>query len=232
MSNALWGVVPAEFDGGTATVGFNANNGTVAKILLDVLAPASAVLTGTPSPLFLGGGSIFDIVATSSDAAAKDILLWHCRVMSTPSVLLTTTANTLGRATGTWVSEGYQVGETLMLFGTSGNGNSGQDGIPCMITSIVNQVITFQGTPLAASAGLTSGTRVCKAYNWQRQTVTAGSGITSGVASQQILGGSNDGSTVRSERKIGKNDIIAVSMQAAVSALPAQVVVNAQYARY
>lgn len=230
MSNPLNAAVPAAFLCAEATL--IAAQGTAARMLVDVQA---AVAAGATTPLYYGGGTVIDITASSTDAAAKDLILWQGTVATTvggSTSTATTTANTLARASGSFILDGWLPGELVMVFSPFGTAATpGVDGILGTVTGVASGVLTVNGTPFSAQT-LPTGARLCRMFPVCRATVAAGAGTSGAQPSQALLGNGQDGSLLRFERKLGPNDILAVSAQAAVSALPAYISVGAQLARY
>ena len=137
MSGALGAIVPSKFDSSNM-VSFIAANGTTAKILVDKAAPAAST---TSSPQFYGGVSVFDVVASSSDTADKDVKLYVGTIKSTQDSTntgaLTTTTSTLARAVGSWITDGWAIGDQLMVFAPATvASNAAVDGVLCTITGI------------------------------------------------------------------------------------------------
>lgn len=226
MSNALYAAVPASFDSGIAS--FTATNGWPAKILVDTQSAAAATAT---TPLYYGGATIIDGTISSTDSASKDVQFYRCKVLST--ITGTTTTSTIPRASGSYITDGWKVGDVGMLFApVSAGPNAAVDGILFTVTGVVALTLTLNGTPIAALA-LAANTRVCKVSPTFKTAVAANSGTNNAVSNVAILGnGMDSGSTVKTERKLGANDIFACAMGSAVSALPAYVTVEAQFARY
>lgn len=228
MTQAAYGNLPAGFRS-PKPVAFTATNGTVAKILVDQI-PAS--LASATLPPYYGGGTLIDLTATSTDAAAKDVILYVARVMTTQDAsatgnITTSAQNVLARANGSWITDGWQVGDAAMIFAptTLAQVVAGIDGIALIVTGVTATQLTFNGTPLAAGSNvLVAGTRICAVADKARVTVPANSGNSSTIPNTLLLGNSSfDSSKVTSELKFGPDNIIAAAMQAAVSALPAQV---------
>jgi hypothetical protein len=231
MSNPLNAAVPAAFIN-TAT-NLIAATALTAKVMVEQMAAAAATAT---SPLYFGGGSVIDITASSTDAAAKDVILWQGSVVTTvggSTGTATTTTSTITRASGSFITDGWQVGDLVMCFAAPSLSapNAAVDGVLGIITTVAATTLTVNGTPFAALT-LATGTRICRMSCEFRATVAAGAGTNGTTASVNLLNNGNDGSVLRYERKLGVNDLLAVSAASAVSALPAYISLGAQVARY
>lgn len=229
MSNSVYGAVPAAFLSAALTL--IAADSTNARVLLDPQAAAAASAT---TPLYYGGATVFDITATSTDSASKDLILWRGEVLTTvggATGVATTTTSTIVRASGDFIADGWKPGALVMLFNNSANAMQATDGVLATITGVTATTLTVNGTPLSALT-LNTGVRICRMAYISRQTVAANAGTNGTSASVQLLGTGNDGSKVTTERKLGANELLAVSAQSAVSALPLYINIAAQAARY
>lgn len=230
MASPQFAVCPASFDNGTTNL--IASDATAAKVLVQ---PQAAAAGSPTSPAYYGGATGIDITAASTDSAAKDLIIWHGRVLSTQGAdtgAVTTTTSTVARASGSFITDGWLPGDLLMVFGDAAQGRqAGVDGVQCIVTAVSATTLTLNGTPLAA-ATLNSGARLCRVAYDLRATIAAGSGTNGSAPSVSLLNHANDGSILRTERKLGPTELLAVSAVAAVSALPAYININAQFARY
>lgn len=230
MSNALGANVPAKFDsaGGAS---FIAADTTKAKILLDSTTAAAA--SGT-SPVFYGGATVIDLTAFSSDSADKDIALSTGTIKTTQGAgtgVISTTSSTIVRASGSFITDGWRAGMQCMTFAPLNDAENAVDGIICTITGVTATTLTVNGTPLSVVATATSGTRIVQVKRLTVAQIPLGSGNSNSVGSAALLG-SNSGTSIASELKLGANDMLIGSMVSAVSALPAVVTVNVQAAYY
>lgn len=232
MTRAVYANVPAAFLQ-PPPVNFSITNGTIAKVVIDTYAAAAA---GATSPAYYGGCTAIDLVATSTDGSNKALMIYQCTVATTQDAALTgamtTTTSTIPRTTGSFITDGYLVGDQVMTFAPFGTApNVGVDGIPCIVTGVAALTLTLSGTPIAALA-LAAGTRVVRANLHNRVPVLANSGTDGVVASTKIIGNTLDNSLLTTEIKLGPLNLLAVAMQAAVSALPALVSVGPTISRY
>lgn len=233
MSNPQNAVLPSGFDR-SLPVGFIAADTTLAKVLVEPQAGAAAVGT---SPLYYGGASVIDGTISSTDTVDKEVLLFVGAVATTQETTATgvmaTTTGTITRVNGSFISDGWRPGDTVMLFAPANAARTaGVDGVLGIVTTVAALTLTVNGTPFTASTPLATGMRVCKMHAQARIAVPLGSGTVAGVASVQLVGNAVDGSTVRTEMKLGATDLVAVAMAATTSALPATVNVDATIARY
>lgn len=230
MTTPLHAIVPAAFLNFSAN--FIAANGTAAKVVVD---PQPAAAAGALSPLYMGGGTVIDKVGVSSDTVAKDVIMWQGTALTTVGGATGTaasTTSTLTRTTGSFITDGWSVGDLVMAFAPIGTApNAAVDGILGTITAVTATTITVNGTPFAALT-LATGTRLCRMMQALRAPIPAGSGTNGTAPSVNLLNNALDGSVLRYERKLGPNELLAASMASAVSALPAFVNISVQFARY
>lgn len=229
MSNALYGIVPAAFKNAIATL--IAADGTSAKVLVDTAAAAAATAT---SPLFYGGSTAIDITATSTDTVARDLILWLGQVITTvggSTGTASTTAGGITRTTGDFVAEGWKPSELVMLFNASSSARQANDGVVGIVTGVTATTLTVNGTPFSATT-LATGVRICRMSYQFRAPIPANSGTNGASASVNFINNGNDGSVLRYEKKLAANELLAVSVASAVSALPAYINVNADVALY
>lgn len=231
MSKPSYANVPVGFFN-PAPATFTITSGTAAKIVVDQLP---AVAASALAPLQYGGGSIIDLIASSTDGTARDLLVYTGTVGTTvggTTGAVTTTTSTIPRASGSFIADGFQVGDMVMTFAPPGTAsNASVDGIPCVVTAVAALGLTLNGTPIAALT-LATGTRIVRMMQKFRATVALNSGNTAAAPNVKLLGHANDSSAVSAEYKIGPANIVAAAMQSAVSALPAQVSVGATVAMY
>lgn len=237
MTQAAYGNLPAGFRT-PKPVSFTVTNGTTAKVLVEAVAPA---LASSTLPPYYGGCTVLDLTATSSDAASKDVILWVGTILTTQDTantgsITTGAQNTLTRTAGSWIADGWSIGDAAMVFAAPGVAQivTGIDGLPLVVTGVTATVLTFNGTPLAAGANvLSAGSRIVAVADKARVTVPANSGNSSTIPNALLLANPTfDKSKVTSELKLGADNLLIAAMQAAVSALPAQVRLLPSVARY
>lgn len=239
MSSPRFAVTPAGFFTPKPT-SFIAANGTAAKVVAEPLAAAAGV-AATPTPDFYGGGTVIDLTATSTDSVSKDVILYVGTILTTHDStatgdITTATQNTLNRVNGSWITDGFQVGDLVMVFAPSGAAQvvTGIDGLPLIVTGVTATALTFNGTPLAAGTNtLTAGSRIVAVADKSRVTVPANAGNSSAIPNARLLANPTfDASVVTTELKLGARNMLIAAMQSAVSALPAQVKLLPSLARY
>jgi hypothetical protein len=237
MTQPAYGNLPAGFRS-PKPVAFTVTNSTVAKVLVEQVPPANASATLPP---YYGGCTLIDLTATSTDASNKDVILYVGTVLTTQDAtntgsITTGAQNTLTRATGSWIADGWGIGDLAMVFSAFGVAQvvTGIDGLPLVVTGVTATVLTFNGTPLAAGANvLSAGTRVVACADKARITVTANAGNSASIPNVCLLANPiYDVSKVTTELKLGADNLLIAAMQAAVSALPAQVKLLPSLARY
>ena len=235
MSSPDHAITPSVFRGGLP-VTFIASDGTAAKLVADITTPQAGTLT---LARLVGGSTIIDFTATSTDAVAKDIIVWSGTVYTTvggSTGTAATTTSTITRSTGSFITDGWMPGDLVMMFaptaiGTAFARTAGIDGVLGIVTAVAATSLTVNGTPFAAGT-LTTGMRICKMSYGVRVTVPANAGTNGTSISQALLGQPNDGSLLRFEKKLGANDVVAVALQSAVSALPSWININTELALY
>lgn len=231
MSSPQFAAVPAAFIRKNATL--IAANGTAAKPVVDVLAAAAQSAT---TPLYYGGGTLIEMSAVNAAASAVSLQLWNAEVLTTvggATGASTTTASTVTRAAGSFITDGFRVGQIVMIFAPSTEApNAAVDGIPGVITTVAALQLTVNSTPFAALS-LVTGSRICSAAPKHVSLVAASAGTSATVRSADLLHvASGDGYLERAEWKLGINNILAVAATVAVPALPAYVAIEAAVARY
>lgn len=236
MSQPAYAITPAHFCTPKPAT-FIAADGTAAKVVVEPYPSAAA--SGNLPP-FYGGCAVLDVIAASSDGSTKDILVYFGKVLTTQDTgasgaLTITSQNTLSRVSGSFVTDGWRAGDLLMVFATPSTAQvaGGLDGVLATVTAVADLTITVNGTPWAAGTHtLTAGTRIVNVSQLLRTTVPANSGNSATVPNTTLLGSAMDTSVVRTEFKLGPDAMLIAGMQAAVSALPAFVSVQARTARY
>ena len=213
--------------------------GTSAKVLLDKL-PSVASSLSPPSPAFYGGATMIDLTAVSTDTSARDVIFWMCDILSTvgsATGAVTNTATTIVRTTGSFIVDGFSQGDIAIMFAPTTQGAaaasvSGQMGVVAGdIISITDTTITVNSATFSTTGTVPTGTRICKCAPWMRASTPAGAGTNGSVSSQSLLNHSLDGSLLRYEKKVGSNQLVAVSAAAAITS-GKYININAQVARY
>lgn len=239
MPGPLYSITPSKFE--TRYTQFTVTNTTIAKVLVE---PQAAGAASGNVPQYYGGFSLIELLASSTDSSNKDIILWEGEVLTTQETsntgTLATTATTNGtitRVNGSFITDGWKIGDGGMIFtpDNTAQAATGIDGIKFVVTAVAAGTITVSGTPYAANAGLTAGTRLVRVSQLARHTITANAGNTatsSGTPNVNLLVQSMDYSMFKNDRKFGATSMIIAGMQANVSALTAQISVLARYARY
>ena len=232
MTTLAYAATPASFKPMPAATFINAT-GTTAKIVVDQLPYVAATAS---TPLYYGGGTVIDMTASSTDTTARDVIVWEGEVTTTVGTAtgaVTTTTSTIPRAAGSFITDGWLVGDLVMAFAPTGTApNSGVDGILGIVTGVTALGLSLNGTPIAALA-LATGTRLCRMKQSFRASVPINAGNSSTAASVKLLGNSvYDSTAVQTENKLGPNSIIAASLPVAVTSGAFYVTVNAKVALY
>lgn len=233
MSNTVYGAVPAGHKSCYAS--FIAADTTIGKVLVEPQPAALPVDTDPPSPLYYGGASLYELSGFSSDSAAKDVQLHVGDVLTTVGTATgtgTTTTGTIVRATGSFIADGWRVGRLAMIFAAANAApQAGVEGILLQVTGVTATTLTLNGTPLSALT-LDAGARIVAVSPWFATSIPAGSGNSSTAAEKWILSSSNSAAERVLDRKLGPTQMVIAAMDAAVSALPANVSLAGAFARF
>lgn len=219
---------------------------TAAKILADVAAPAvmPAISGETALPgeaaarqrILTGGQRIIDGDWTSTDSVAKSVRLWVATQMSLYANMgvVTTTATTNGtftRTVGSFITDGWQVGDSAMIFGSAIAANNG---VLVQITTVTATVLTFNGVPLTATTEA-AGFRIVRVALRYQKAIAITAGSIDGTPPVPLLTGTQDPASLPppdTGLSLGPNGMVLVSVAAATSALPARIDVHAIAALY
>ena len=212
----------------TKQAGFIAASGTLAKVLADV-----TTVTG----ILLGGQRVYDITVASTDSVANALFLWEgvqttlYANMGTATTTATTNA-TLTRTTGSFITDGWQVGDSVMMMGAVSSANNGLAGV---ITTVAALTLTLNGVPsgmVAETEG--AGFRLIKVTRRDPVIVPANAGNATSVSAVntnvQVVGNGQDATRDPTGIELGLNSMLLVSLYQATSALPAQIQVTAKAA--
>ena len=237
MSNPQFGALPSDFDHPYCNASFIAADGTKAKVVVFPQAAKAVNQDGGNSPLRYGGCAIVDLTATSSDGTARDFRMWIGTALTTQETTATgtisTTASTIVRANGNWISDGFRPGMRVGCFAPTGVAeNAGVDGIFGTITAVTATTLTVDGAPYAVLAALGAGTYICAMNPSFVFAVAINAGNTNAVKNTTVLGNGNDAGLVTDRLTLGPKSLVAVQPLVAVSALPAVISFDAEIARY
>ncbi len=227
----------------TSTVSLTLGNTTQAKILCDVTPPfiqpavsgetaipgVGGAESGVRQRVMTGGQRVIDGQWTSTDGTARSARLWVASQLSFYANMGTVTisaTNAINRSGGSFITDGWQIGDSAMVFGSA---NAANNGILLQATAVTATVLTFNGTPLA-NVTEAAGFRVVRvALRYQKPlAITAGS--IDGAPPVPLLGGSQDpGSAPLPDTGLSLDQfgMLLASTPASLSALPARVDVHA-----
>lgn len=219
------------------STGFIAADTIVGKIVVDKLPSGGGGNQGLPANAnLLGGGRVLELIASSSDAANKDVLFYPGFEATLASAMGTigitaTTNSTITRTIGSFITDGWRSGDLAMGFGATNAGNNGT--VP-ILTGVAAQTLTFNGTAALPTAEVPSAAtfRLFRLGSPTRATIALGSGVNSGIPNVQLVGSPCDSSLDKTGIWLGANSVLIAAMQAAVSALPAWVSITPRVARY
>lgn len=200
---------------------FSANS--VAGVLRTAVPVFGAAVASAFTPLLYGGCSLLDLLATSSDVAARDFQFYTGKVVTTQgggTGAITTGATTLTRVTGSWVTEGYQIGDLITVQSPGNMQPTNADGLVGIVSNVTALVLTFVnvGAAFPAATALNAGSGIYVISPWQRVTVPASAGTSASVPNFSVLGSSSESSQLRSEKKL---DATSIVLAAPVTALTA-----------
>jgi hypothetical protein len=139
--------------------------------------------------------------------------------------------NTINRSTGSFVTDGYQVGDSIMCFGSANSANSG---LLATVTSVASGALTVNGTPFANTTEA-AGFRIARVSLRTRRGIPLNSGNTDTAPAVALLSGTQDPASFSPPDTglvLDQFGMIIVGMVAAISALPAKVDVQAMGALY
>lgn len=171
----------------------------------------------------LGGSGCF---ISSTDGSAKSALIYVGRLGTslTTGTNTITSQNVITRAAGSFLTDGFRRGDTVMLFGTSTAANEGVLGT--VTGAVTATTITVNGTPWTNDAALAATTRIFKVSLYTRRAVPANSGNTDSAPNVIFFGGTQDpGMSALPDQglQLGPNGVVIVGLVATTSAAPAAV---------
>lgn len=209
-------------------VSFTVTNGTVAKVFVDEQQASGNLL---------GDARLLDATVSSTDAANKDMLVWKARVFTrqdatNTGTMTVTGTNTLNRTNGSFITDGWRIGETLMLFAPVAGAANASDGFIGIVTAVTATTITLNTPTAFVNETLVAGTRVCRVAQLFTTQILANAGNTNAIANTSLVNNTMDNSQDKIGRMLESDAIIALSMGAAVATLPARISVNGVIARY
>ncbi|WP_291854902.1 hypothetical protein [Bradyrhizobium sp.] len=229
----------------TWSCGFVAADGTQAKILVDetpaTVLPAVAGETAFPGEVTVrqrilqGGCRVIDGSLASSDGTARSLVLWLGRVLSRAAdfggTLTVTTQNVFNRAAGSFLTDGWRVGDSVMPFGMTTAANNGVAGL---VTAVTALALTVNGTPYTNET-MPATARLIRVSQRTRRAVPINAGNLDTTPAVALMGGAQDPAAPAlpdTGYSLGDVDVLIAAMAAAVSALPARVDAQAVTARY
>ena len=211
-----------------AIVSFTAGVGTTAKLFIDEQQAIGNLL---------GDSRLLDAVVSSTDAASKDMIVWKGRVTTRQDAALTgvmtiTATNTINRTTGSFVTDGWRVGDTGMLFAPVAGAANASDGLLVIVTGVTALALTCN-TPVALiNETLLAGTRLCEIAQLFTTQIPANAGNANAIPNVTLLNNTMDAAQDKAGMMVEADAVLALSMAAAVAALPARISVNGRLARY
>lgn len=218
MTQAAYGNLPAGFTSVKPT-SFVTSTGTTSKVVVDP-ADFPAALASSTLPPYYGGATLLDLTVVSSDSVARTLNFSQGHILTTQDATDTgaitlTAQNKLSRANGSWIADGWQVGDSVLPFAPRSLSQvaAGIDGIGGLVTAVTATDLTVSGTPWAAGTNvLVAGTRLVAGVQLFATSIPAFSGTVAGTPSVSLLANSNDGSIIRTERKLGTSTLLYASV--------------------
>lgn len=223
---------------------FTAANTTLAKILLDVTpAVVGAAVSGevpvggeslVRQRVFTGGQRVIGGSISSTDGTAREAIIYFGKQMSlfaNMGTVTTSGTNALNRSTGSFINDGFKVGDTVMFFGAASAANNG---LLLQVTAVTATVLTFNGTAITNETEA-AGFRVFKVTQRTHRTVPINAGNTGAIPAVQLIGGTQDPSAFPAPDtgwSLDADNALIVAMTATVSALPARVDFQAESTLY
>lgn len=221
-----------------------AGNTTLAKILVDEsqprILPAITGETALPGEtavrqrVLTGGQRIIDGNICSTDGTARSALIYIGTVLTRQANMgaaSITGTNTINRDVGSFLTDGWKVGDTLMPFDMLTAANNG---VVAQITAVTAIAITVNGTPFSNET-LPAGARLARISRRTQRAIAINAGNADATPPVQLIGGQQDPSAFQPPDAgiaLGKDDIIAVAAVATISALPARLDFHAIGALY
>ncbi|MBY0430320.1 MAG: hypothetical protein K2Q10_03910 [Rhodospirillales bacterium] len=240
---ALDGTFPMAWE--TFSCSFTAGNGTAARILVDTsparVLPAIAGEVALPGEttvaqrVLTGGCRLIDGTIASTDGTARSLLIYFGREMTAQAdTPLAVAAASLTRTIGSFLADGWQSGDAVMIFGAAGAANNGK---LAQVTAVTATVLTLNGTPFTTEAALPAGARLVKVALRTRKGIPANAGYADATPNVALPGGGQDASMTGMPAdsigwQLGARTLLIVAPAVAVSTLPAQIDVTAHVGLY
>lgn len=231
MSSPQFAAVPASFQ--SAGCSFNVN-GPLAKVVVE---PMLAAAESATTPRFYGGCSLLDLIASSTDANARDIILWQADILTTQGAgttgTVTASAVSLTRVSGDWLADGWKLGDIVSAYVPPSAATDGNEGKFGAVNAITSTVLSFTVIGNAwTAAALTAGSRICRMKQLFKAQIPVNAGNTNAIPNVSLLGNAMDASLLRAERKLGTTEMLVAQLPVAPGALPITIGLAAQIARY
>jgi hypothetical protein len=226
------------------TASFTTTNGTQAKVLADVTASQvlAAISGETAQPgesavrqrVLTGGQRVIDGGIASTDGTARSALLYvgkQSSLYANMGTVTITATNVLNRTTGSFITDGYKVGDAVMVFGSA---NGANDGVRAIVTGVTTTTLTVNGTPWANTTEA-AGFRVFRVIRRTQRAVAINAGNADATPPTILLGGTQDPQSLPAPDtglSLDADGALIVAMTGAISALPATVEFHAIAALY
>lgn len=174
--------------------------------------PVRAVRAGA------SGSRIHQMVLTTNDAGANTVVLYHAQQMTLQSAMTVGahvdgggSSDTITRTAGSFITDGWKVGDLLFVHGSTTLAND----FLTRITGVTATTLTFATGTTAANENLPTGAILYKASALGTVAVAANAGVSSGVPSIDLISPALfpeiDASPDR-YRTLGPNNALLVAM--------------------
>jgi hypothetical protein len=176
-------------------------NGTRGKILVDVAPPlidpavagetAIPGETGVRQRIFTGGQRVIDGSISSGDGTARSARIWIARQtslyanMGAPQIPTTTT---ITRTVGSFITDGYQIGDMIAMFGAATDTNNG---LIQSLTAVAAATLTTN-TTMTIETSPPSTLRIFRIALRTQRAVPASAGFLDATPPVVLLGGTQD----------------------------------------
>lgn len=210
--------------------------GLVASISGETALPDGE--TGVRQRVLQGGCRIIDGSISSTDGTARTAIIWTGVQMSLYANMgtVTTTATTNAtntRNSGSFITDGWTVGDSAMIFGSATSSNNG---VLAVVTTVATSTLTYSGVPSGFSAVTEgAGFYIAKVGLWTQRTIPINSGNTGSAPSVVLLGGTQDPARAPlpdSGLTLGPSGLLIFASTATISAKPATLSLAATYGMY
>lgn len=232
------------------TTSLTVNNTTLGKILVDCQAPAvvAAISGETALPgessvrqrILEGGVRIIGGSISSTDGTARSILIYIGECLTTQDTtntgVLALTTGSITRVNGSFITDGWKIGDAVMVFGPTtapnvGSATAGNTGLILPVATVAAGTLTVPAASFTADAALPAGARLFRVALRTRRAVAITAGYADATPAVALLGGTQDPATASlpdAGWELGAANALIVAMVANISAIPARIDIMAE----